>query len=464
MMDSSDSLVAGVDCSTQSTKVLVCRASDGAVVATGSASHPDATEIDPQVWWSALHTASEGLLDGVEAISVAGQQHGMVAMDAEGSVLRPALLWNDTRSAPAAADLVRELGGPQRWAEAIGSVPLASFTITKLRWFARAEPDLAARAHTVMLPHDWLTWRLSGRAVAVTDRGDASGTGYFDAARNSYRDDLVRLALGKELALPRVAGPAEAVGTTPDGRTLAPGTGDNMAAALGLGLRSGDVVVSLGTSGTVFAVADAPTADASALVAGFADATGRFLPLVCTLNAARVLSAIATMLGVGLAGLDELAMSVSGADGLVLLPYLDGERTPDLPDSHGLLYGLTRANATPATLARAAVEGMLCGLADGIDALRAQGVPVRRVLLIGGAARSAAVQALAPAIVGVSVSVPKPDEYVALGAARQAAWVASGSDGPPQWTVPAVELPEAAPANQVREAYAAVRAEHGPAA
>jgi xylulokinase len=244
------------------------------------------------------------------------------------------------------------------------------------------------------------------------------------------------------------------VGRTATGAVLGPGTGDNMAAALGLGAVTGDVVVSIGTSGTAFAVSDTPTADASGAVAGFADATGRFLPLVATLNAARVLTATAGLLGVDLARLDELALSVPDSGGLVLLPYLDGERTPDLPAARGLLHGLTRANATPAHLARAAVEGMLCGLADGVAALRAQGVRIERALLIGGGARSAAVRALAPAVLGVPVLLPEPAEYVALGAARQAAWTLAGTAEPPPWSVPAAPLPDAPPAVALRAAYA----------
>jgi xylulokinase len=213
----------------------------------------------------------------------------------------------------------------------------------------------------------------------------------------------------------------------------------------------------LGTSGTAFAVADRSSTDASGGVAGFADATGRFLPLVCTLNAARVVSAMANLLGVDLDRFNDLAVSTPDSGGLVLLPYLDGERTPDLPLSRGLLQGLSRANATPATLARATVEGMLCGLADGVDALRGQGVEVRRVLLIGGAAVSPAVQALAPAIFGVPVVVPQAGQYVARGAARQAAWVVRGGGEPPAWPIPALDLPSAPPATEVRKAYAAVR-------
>ncbi|WP_433614415.1 xylulokinase [Dactylosporangium sp. CA-139114] len=452
-------LVAGVDTSTQSTKVLVCDADTGAVVREGRAGHPDGTEVAPEHWWSALREATAGgLLDGVAAIGVGGQQHGMVLLDEAGAVVRDALLWNDTRSAGAAEDLIAELpGGAAGWAEAVGLVPVASFTVTKLRWVARHEPEVAARAASVVLPHDWITHRLNTSPELTTDRGDASGTGYWSPATGQYRPDLVRLAFGRDLRLPRVAGPAEVVGETAGGALLAAGTGDNMAAALGLGLRPGDLVVSLGTSGTVFGVSAAPVADPSGTVAGFADATGRHLPLVATLNAARVLTAAAALLGVPLSTLDELALAAEpGAGGLTLLPYLDGERTPNLPGARGLLNGLTRANAGPANLARAAYEGMLCGLADGLDAVRALGVPVERVLLIGGAAASAAVRAIAPGLLGVAVSVPEPGEYVALGAARQAAWALRGSSEAPSWPVSAVDV-TADPAEKIRKVYSDVR-------
>ncbi|MFL6071796.1 MAG: xylulokinase [Mycobacteriales bacterium] len=452
-------LVAGIDCSTQSTKVVVCDADTGAVVREGSAPHPDGTEVAPDAWWEAYQKASDGLLEGVGALSVGGQQHGMVTLDDAGQVVRPALLWNDTRSAQAAEDLVAELGGPEAWAEAVGSVPVASFTVTKLRWLAEHEPELAARVARVVLPHDWVTWRLAGSAgEPVTDRGDASGTGYWSPRTGEYRPDLLVRAFGRDLAVPKVAGPAEPAGHTPDGRPLGPGTGDNAAAALGLGARTGDVVVSLGTSGTAFAVSGTPSADATGAVAGFADATGQYLPLVCTLNAARVLTTAAQLLGTDLAGLDALALRARpGAGGLTLLPYLDGERTPNLPAAHGLLYGLTRTNATPENLARAAVEGMLCGLADGVEALRAEGVRVGRVLLIGGAARSQAVKAVAAGLFGAPVEVPEPAEYVARGAARQAAWVLAGTAEPPDWPVPGESLPpEEAPA-EVRDRYRALR-------
>ncbi len=456
-------LVAGIDSSTQSVKIVVCDAETGRVVREGRAPHPDGTECSPTAWWDALATASEGLLGDVAAIAVAGQQHGLVTLDADGESIRPALLWNDTRSAPDARDLIDELGGPTAWADAVGSVPVASFTVTKLRWLARSEPEHAARIAQAMLPHDWLTWRLAGMPLTpTTDRGDASGTGYWSPISGGYRTDLLQLAIGRDVGVPRVADPGEVVGQTSSGVLLGAGTGDNMAAALGLSLATGDVAVSLGTSGTAFAVADAPTRDDSGHVAGFADATGRWLPLVCTLNAARVLSATAHLLGVGLSQLSDLALAAPpGAEGLTLIPYLDGERTPDLPDATGSLHGLTRANMTPANLARAAVEGMLCGLTDAIDALDAAGVTPRRVLLIGGAAASPAVQQVAAALMGGTITVPAPGEYVALGAARQAAWALHGGHHPPEWEQPGTQTVVTEPTPSVRMAYAQMRPPSG---
>lgn len=456
-------LVAGIDSSTQSCKVVVCDAETGELVRSGSAAHPEGTEVHPDHWWDALQQAiaAAGGLDDVAAIAVGGQQHGMVCLDADGTVVRPALLWNDTRSAQAALDLIDELGGPQPWVDAVGLVPVASFTVTKLRWLRDHEPENAARTAAVCLPHDWLTWKLSGStsiADLTTDRGDASGTGYWSPLTEEYRRDLLELGLGKDVVLPRVVGPAEVAARTPAGQPLGPGTGDNAAAALGLGAVAGDVVLSIGTSGVACAVAEKPVGDVSGAVAGFADATGRFLPLVATLNAARVLDAATRMLAVSHAELSVLALSApAGAGGLVLVPYLEGERTPNKPDATGAIHGLRLETATPAYLARAAVEGMLCGLADGLDAVRALGTPVERVVMVGGAARSEAVREIASAVLGVPVTVPPPGEYVARGAARQAAWVLAGSAEPPAWPLAEVVETAAAPTPFVRERYANVR-------
>ena len=453
-------LVAGVDSSTQSVKVVVRDADSGALIRESRAPHPEGTSVDPRAWWTALSSALDGMLDDVSAIAVAGQQHGMVALDGAGEPVREALLWNDTRSAGAAADLVREWGGPQAWADAVGSVPVAAFTVSKARWLAQHEPENAARAESMMLPHDYLTWRLAGCPdMATTDRGDASGTGYWSPATGEYRTDLFELAFGRRLELPRVAAPAEIIGESASGIAIAPGTGDNMGAALALELAPGDVVVSLGTSGTAFACSAVPSADASGAVAGFADATGRFLPLVCTLNAARVLTSTAAMLGVSVDDLAELALSApAGSDGLVLLPYFDGERTPNLPEATGSLHGITRANYTPANIARSAYEGMLCGLADAVDALVEVGVIPGRIMLVGGAAANTAVARIASTLFDAPIEIPTPGEYVADGAARQAAWALSGASSAPAWNLGASGsrfMP--AQVSAVREAYAAAR-------
>jgi xylulokinase len=464
-------LVAGVDTSTQACKVVVRDAGTGALVRSGRAPHPPGTEVDPQAWEAAFTeaVAAAGGLSDVAALSVGGQQHGMVCLDRSGDVVRDALLWNDVRSAEAATTLIAELGdgdeagGRQAWADAVGLVPVASFTATKLRWLADAEPANADRTAAVCLPHDWLTWRLSADrdlGTLVTDRGDASGTAYWSARTGDYRLDLLERALrGRRPAVPRVAGPAEQVGVLAGtAAMLGPGTGDNAAAALALAARPGDVIVSIGTSGVVSAVTQTAVADVTGTVAGFADATGHHLPLVATLNAARVLDAAAALLGVDHATLSDLALSApSGAGGLVLVPYFEGERTPNLPRATGSVHGLTMRTSTPAHLARAAVEGLLCGLADGIEAVVAQGVEVVRVLLIGGAASSPAVQQLAPGIFGRPVLVPPPGEYVADGAARQAAWVLSGDPAPPDWPQRGLRAFEAPPATWVRERYADVR-------
>jgi xylulokinase len=460
-------LVAGVDSSTQSTKVLLCEAADGTIVDQASAPHPGGTECPPQAWWDALTRAGDGLLTRAAAVGVAGQQHGMVVLDENAEVIRPALLWNDLRSAGAAAALVAERG-PRWWAERTGSVPNASFTVTKLRWLAEHEPGNAARVYQVMLPHDWLTWRLlAGPVMAkepVTDRGDASGTGYFSPADGAWLPEVAAGALGHRVALPRVARPAEAVGETGWGAVVSAGTGDNMAAALGLGLAPGEIAVSIGTSGTAYAVTTVPSADPSGAIAGFADATGRFLPLVCTINAALVLDSVAALLGTDSAGLSARALAAApGAGGITLLPYFDGERTPVRPGATGALQGLTTRNATPENLARAAVEAVLASLADvaGLlphhDGTKPERVLLSSVTLIGGGARSEAVRAAAPGIFGVPVDVPEPEEYVALGAARQAAWALAGTPDPPAWPRRPAQRYEGPAQPGIRERFTALR-------
>lgn len=474
-------IVAGLDSSSGFTRIVVCDADTGAVLRQGYAPHPveaKATEIDPQAWLLSLgDAAAGGLLEGVQAIGVSAQQHGLVTLDAQGNLVRPALLGNDKRAQVAAADLIDALGGRQAWAEAVGSVPQSAQPVAKLRWMARSEPDTAQRVAGVMQPHDWLVWQLLGRpARRTTDRGGASCTGFWSAGTGSYRTDLVELALGHQCALPEVLGPAEAAGTTPEGLLISAGTGETMAAAFGLGVGVGDAVVSLGASGSVMAVHHEALADPSGLITSFADATGMHLPVVHTLNAVRALRGAAELLGAeGLDELSALAMkSTPGASGLVLLPYLEGERTPQLPHTAGTLSGLRRESMKPEHLARAAFEGMLCSLADAMDVLRRRGVEVRRVFLLGAAAELTAVQAAAPAIFGAQVVVPQPADYAALGAARQAAWALGVSQGtlspaaPPAWQGAAAQIfepgEELAVGQAVRQQYGATRDQIHPGA
>ncbi|CAB4334187.1 unannotated protein [freshwater metagenome] len=444
-------LIAGVDSSTQSCKVVIRDALTGELLRQGRASHPDGTEVNPAHWVSALDAAliDAGGLDDVEAISIGGQQHGMVALDKDGAVIRDALLWNDTRSAAAADALNSEIGGPTEMAKQVGSVLVASFTATKLRWLADSEKENAAKVAGVALPHDWLSWQLQhqqGEAKdfdkLFSDRSEASGTGYFDPSTSKYRRDILALALrtDRDIHLPKIISPAEFGGTMPSGVKIAPGAGDNAAAALGIQAQPGDVVVSLGTSGTAFAVSETATHDSSGAVAGFADATGRFLPLVCTLNAARILDAATRILGKSHDEVGALALSAKpGANGLSLLPYFEGERTPNRPKATGVFSGMNLNNSNPADIARAMVEGMLCGLVDAVDALEKLGVDVRRIILIGGAAKNPAVAQIAAALFGREVLLPPAGEYVANGAARQAAWALLGEAAAPVWDLGKIE-------------------------
>jgi xylulokinase len=434
-------LVLGVDSSTQSTKVELRDADDGRLVASGRAPHPytvpPRSEQDPDAWWTALRAACASLPRApIAAVSVAAQQMGLVALDATWNVVRPAKLWNDTESAPQARSLVEALGA-NAWARACGSVPVASFTITKLAWLAEREPASWARLARACVPHDWLTWRLTGRYV--TDRGDASGTGWWSPAENAYRGDLLALvdaARDWHDALPEVLGPRDAAGPVTalaarelgdaggqlSGALTAAGTGDNMAAALGAGLRPGDVALSLGTSGTVYAISDHPTADPTGCVGGFADATGRYLPLACTLNATKVTDTFARLLSLDRDAFEAAALGApAGARGAVLVPYLDGERTPNRPNATGVLSGL-RSDANPGDIARAAYEGVVCGLLEALDVLGGAGVDTSgRLVLVGGGARSRAYRRIVADLSGRPVTVLHDDELVAKGACVQAA-------------------------------------------
>ncbi|MEU4276787.1 xylulokinase [Streptomyces tanashiensis] len=450
-MPASRSVVIGVDSSTQSTKAAAVDADTGELLALGRAPHSvggaaGARESDPGEWWTALAAAvREAVREAdvpaasVTGIAVAGQQHGLVTLGADGRPSRPALLWNDTRSAPQAAALAARLGGPASWLERTGSVPVASMTAAKWQWLREHEPERAEAVRGVRLPHDHLTELLSG--AAVTDPGDASGTCWYGTATGAYDPDVLDLIGLDPALLPAVApsgatrvgtltpAAAEALGL-PRTVAVAAGTGDNMAAAVGLGLGGAGLldhpVVSLGTSGTVFAATRARPADPG--LAGFAATDGTYLPLGCTLNCTLAVDRFATLLG-----LDREDAAPGG--GVVVLPYLDGERTPDLPHAAGLVTGLRHGTDPRAVLGAAyegaaytvlrALDGLLaaCGLDPAAPAVRDR--PLR---LIGGGARGRTWTETVRRLSGRPVVVPAADELVALGAAALAAGAVTGAD------------------------------------
>ncbi|SFF80943.1 xylulokinase [Actinacidiphila alni] len=436
-------VVIGVDSSTQSTKVLAVDVDSGAVLASGQAPHTVSSgggrETDPEVWWEALLDALKQTGEyaaRAEAISVGGQQHGLVVLDAAGRPVRPALLWNDIRSAPQAAALV-ERHGADWWAERFGSVPSASFTAAKWAWLTEHEPAAAAAARAVRLPHDFLTERLGG--AAVTDRGDVSGTGWWASGSETY-DEALLGEIGLDPALlPAVLGPGERAGTVGDaavrgglplraGAVVASGTGDNAAAALGLGLAPGRAVLSLGTSGTVYAVSRRRPTDPSGTVAGFAAADGGWLPLACTLNCTLAVDKVAALLS-----LDREAVAPGGS--VAFLPFLDGERTPNLPYASGLLTGL-RHDTSAGQVLQGAYDGAVYALLAALDqVLAVDGAPSgsavssssdEPLLLIGGGARGTAWRETVRRLSGRAVQVPRAAELVALGAAAQAAALLTG--------------------------------------
>jgi xylulokinase len=432
-------IVAGVDSSTQSVKVVLRDSDSGELIASTSRPHPDGTEIDPQYWWKALSDALDELgSHKISAISIAGQQHGMIALDKDGAVIRDALLWNDTRSDKAALDLNQEIPDI---ALRTGSQLVASFTASKLRWLADNEQENTNKVAAIALPHDWLSWKLSGAKsldTLFTDRSDASGTGYFDSVKNDYCLDILATAIrnSKKITLPKVVTPNQFGATSIDSIPIAAGAGDNAGAALGIGASLGDLVVSLGTSGTAFAVSKSSTHDSSGEVAGFADATGNFLPLACTLNAAKIFNTVAKSLSLSFEEFSSLALSAkAGAEGLRMIPHFDGERTPNKPRAKGSFHGITHSNFTKENIARASIEGVIAGMIYAARAVERLGVSYSRILLIGGAARNSAVQQISADLFGRTIHIPPTGEYVADGAAKQAAWALSAKEYPPSWSL-----------------------------
>ncbi|GHH52315.1 xylulokinase [Streptomyces candidus] len=443
-------VVIGVDSSTQSTKAAVVDLESGRILGLGRAPHTvtgsdGARESDPEQWWRALGDAVTTALgaaavrsDQVTALAVAGQQHGLVALDAHGRPLRPAVLWNDTRSAPQAAHLA-DTRGQDWWLARTGSVPVASITATTWQWLRENEPHLAAATAAVRLPHDYLTERLTG--VAATDPGDASGTGWYSTADGAYDAEILQLLGLDEKLLPEVAPTgATRVGTLtpraaaalglPEGLPVAAGTGDNMAAAVGLGLGGEGLldhpVVSLGTSGTVFAATRARPVSPG--INGFAATDGTHLPLGCTLNCTLAVDRVADLLR-----LDR--EDAAPGEGAVLLPYLDGERTPDLPHASGLLTGLRHAT-TPQQILGAAYEGAAFTVLRALNELlaacgadpHAPDVASRPLRLIGGGAQGRTWVNTVRRLSGRPVVLPAATELVALGAAALAAGAATAAD------------------------------------
>ncbi len=440
-------VVAGVDSSTQSCKVELRDADDGTLLGSGSAPHPPAfgpcSEQDPEAWWRALCVAFGSAMDStgiapsaVTAVAVDAQCHGLVALDAAGAVIRPAKLWNDTTSAPQLERLTKQIGAHE-WIRAVGSLPTAAFTLSKVAWLRAVEPANFARLHRILLPHDWLTWRLTGRAV--TDRSEASGTGYYSAAEGRYRPEYLEMVDPERdwaAALPEVLGPEESAGTlTPGaaaelglspGVVVGPGGGDQHAAAVGLGITPSDVVYAFGTSGVVYATSREPVFDLDGIVDGVADLTGGYLPLVSTLNAARVTDLFARLLGVDRAELAQLALAAPIAPGPVLAAFLDGERKPNRPGARGVLAGLTSAT-TREELARSAFEGVILGLLSGEAHLNRAGVDTSgRLIATGGGARSAGYTQLLADLTGREVLLAAAPEASARGACVQAAAIATG--------------------------------------
>ncbi len=429
-------LVAGIDCSTQSTKAVIVDVASGRIVAEGRHEHEvvfgagNSAETDPQVWWRALTSAlaQTGMAGEVDAISVAAQQHGLVIVDEAGDPLRPAMLWCDMRATDEADGLVAELGGAQRAADLAGSLPIASFTAPKWAWIRRHEPEIARRAAGLRLPHDWLNERLTG--VATTDRGDASGTAWWSPATGGYERDLLDLPLLglEERLLPRVLGPTELAGVV-DARAAAelglrpgipvgPGTGDNPGAALALGLAEGQPVISLGTSATAYTRSPRPTADPTGAIAGFADATGDYLPLVCVQNCTLAVDTLAGILGVE-------RTAVSERTDVVVLPYFGGERTPYLPHANASIVGL-RPDSTAGDILLAAYQGVAATILRGLDMLELRdGAPL---ILIGGGTRGTVWERVITSLSGRELLIPDQKELVALGAAVQATAVATGED------------------------------------
>lgn len=434
----------GVDCGTQGTKALIVD-DEGKALGRGYASHElierptGAREQDPAWWVEALKTSVQRALltvpkgQQVLAMGVSGQQHGLVVLDEHKQVIRPAKLWNDTETAESNAEIVRRLGGAAAYFERFGIVPLTGYTVSKLMWLAEHEPANFARIRHILLPHEFLNFWLTGEMRA--ESGDASGTAYFDVRKRTWAREVLDAIDGGTgqlfAALPQLMESHEIVGRlrpevaaelglSPE-CVVSSGGGDNMMGAIGTGnVREGVVTISLGTSSTVYSFSEKVSNDPTGNVAPFCASSGGWLPLVCTMNATNVVNKTIELLGTTL-GEIEKAMDTTepGADGLVYLPFLNGERTPDLPSARGSLHGMTPTNLMPSHLIRATIEGVSFGILQGLD-LILEGRSPDVINVIGGGSRSRAWRQLLADATGATIQVPTEEEAGCLGAAIQA--------------------------------------------
>jgi xylulokinase len=434
----------GVDCGTQGTKALIIDDS-GNVLGRGYARHSlierpsGAREQDPAWWIAALvasikqATATLPPDASVIVIGVSGQQHGLVILDEALQVIRPAKLWNDTETSASNAEILRRLGGPEAFFNLLGIVPRTGYTVSKLLWLAEHEPENFARIRHILLPHEYLNFWLTGQLRA--EAGDASGTAFFDVRQRTWSrkvlDDIDGGTGQLFRALPALISSNELIGTLrqevaaelglPAACVVSAGGGDNMMGAIGTGnVREGIVSLSLGTSSTVYSYSDQAPSDRTGNVAPFCSSSGGWLPLVCTMNATNVVTGTVELLGKTVADIEPaLDSTPPGADDLVFLPFLNGERTPDLPNAQGSLHGISATNFTPQHLIRAAVEGVSFGILAGLDLVLA-GRSAQVIQVIGGGARSRAWRQLLADATGAIIQVPCEEEAGCLGAAMQA--------------------------------------------
>jgi xylulokinase len=444
----------GIDCGTQSTKTIALDWETGAVLASAHQSYgflpnlpPGALEQDPAEWASAADATVRKVLaelgarrDEVRGIGVSGQQHGLVPLDKEGLVVRPAKLWCDTSTAAQCVEITRHFGGEAEVIARIGNAMLPGYTAPKILWLRQNEPANWENTATVLLPHDYLNFWLTGRVCM--EFGDASGTALLDIATRDWAADVVDF-IAPDLAekLPPLQPSSKPAGTLTAklakdwGLTgdvvISSGGGDNMMGAIGTGnIRAGVVTASLGTSGTLYAFSESAVADPKGEVAGFCDSTDHWLPLVCTMNLTLITEHVRNLFSWDFSALDAALESVpAGAEGLLMLPYLTGERTPNLPHGTGVLHGLTIANFTPAHLARAASEAVTMGLGYGLSRFRELGVSPSEIRLTGGGSNSRVWRGICADVFGVPVVCLRSGEGAGLGAAVQAGWTFGGSQG-----------------------------------